>query len=78
MVDALITFFEVLESSLKKYCIQPFFQYGNQGIIHLVRTRSTPEAVIRRCSVNKAFSKILQNSQKHTCARDSFLIKLQA
>ena len=30
------------------------------------------EAVIRRCSVKKVFSEILQNSQKNTCARDSF------
>ena len=35
------------------------------------------EAVIRRCSVKKVFLEILQNSQKNTCARVSFLIKLQ-
>ena len=36
------------------------------------------EAVVRRCSVEKVFLEILQNSQENTCARASFLIKLQA
>ena len=36
------------------------------------------EAVARRCSVKKVFLEILQNSQENTCARASFLIKLQA
>ena len=35
------------------------------------------EAVIRMYSVKKLLLKILQNSQKHPCARASFLIKLQ-
>ena len=36
------------------------------------------EAAVRRCSVKKLFLKISQNSQEITCARVSFLIKLQA
>ena len=36
------------------------------------------EAVARRCSVKKVFLEISQNSQESTCARVSFLIKLQA
>ena len=36
------------------------------------------EAVARRCSVKKVFLEISQNSQENTCARVSFLIKLQA
>ena len=36
------------------------------------------EAVVRRFSVKKVFLKISQNSQEDTCARVSFLIKLQA
>ena len=36
------------------------------------------EAVARRCSVKKVFLKIPQNSQENTCARVSYLIKLQA
>ena len=36
------------------------------------------KAVVRRCSVKKVLLEISQNSQENTCARDSFLIKLQA
>ena len=35
------------------------------------------EAVVWRCFVEKVFLEILQNSQENTCARASFLIKLQ-
>ena len=35
------------------------------------------QAVARRCSVKKVFLEISQNLQENTCARDSFLIKLQ-
>ena len=33
------------------------------------------EVVVRRCSVKKVFSEILQNSQENTCARVSFMKK---
>ena len=33
---------------------------------------------VQRCSVKKVFLKISQNSQENTCARVSFMIKLQA
>ena len=36
------------------------------------------EAVVRRCSVNFVLLETSQNSQENICARDSFLIKLQA
>ena len=36
------------------------------------------EAAVRRCSTKKVFIKILQNSQKKTCAGVFVLIKLQA
>ena len=36
------------------------------------------EAFPLRCSVKKMFLEISQNSQVNTCARVSFLIKLQA
>ena len=36
------------------------------------------EAVVQMCSVKKVFLKISQNSQENTCARVSYLIKLQA
>ena len=35
------------------------------------------EGVAQRCSVKKVFLEISQNSQENTCARVSFLIKLQ-
>ena len=34
------------------------------------------EAVVQRCSVKKVFLEILQNSQKNTCVKVSFLIRL--
>ena len=37
-----------------------------------------PEGVAQTCSVKKVFLEMSQNSQKNTCARVSFLIKLQA
>ena len=36
------------------------------------------EAVAQKCSVKNVFLEISQNSQENTCAKDSFLIKLQA
>ena len=36
------------------------------------------EAVLWRCTVGTVFLEISQNSQENTCARASFLIKLQA
>ena len=36
------------------------------------------EAVVQSCSAKKLFLEISQNSQENTCARVSFLIKLQA
>ena len=37
-----------------------------------------PEAATKRCSIKKLFLEISQNSKENTCARVSFLIKLQA
>ena len=36
------------------------------------------EAVVQGCSVKKVFLEVWQNSQENTCAKVSFLIKLQA
>ena len=36
------------------------------------------EAVVQMCSVKNVFLKLSRNSQENTCARVSFLIKLQA
>ena len=35
------------------------------------------EAALRKCSAKRVFLEILQSSQENTCARASFLIKLQ-
>ena len=37
-----------------------------------------PEGVAQTCSIKNLFLEISQNSQENTCARVSFLIKLQA
>ena len=42
------------------------------------RISVSSEAVARRCSIKIVFLEILQTSQENTCARLSFLIKLQA
>ena len=48
----------------------------------LISVSTTPKvlqkAVARRCSVNKVLLKILQSSRESTCAKVSFLIKLQS
>ena len=43
----------------------------------MLRERTNPEAVVRRCSVKNLFLEISQNSQESTLARDTFLMKLQ-
>ena len=45
--------------------------------ILLDRKMDFSKAVAQRCSVKKVFLEISQNSQENTCARASFLIKLQ-
>ena len=51
-------------------------EIGPKMIVHKIS--SGPEAVTRKCSIKKVFLETLQNSQENTCARVSFLIKLQA
>ena len=46
-------------------------------IIHLSAIEQHSELVVQMCFLKKAFLEILQNSQKNTCARSSFLIKMQ-
>ena len=66
-----------MTASRSKEIIQPppdkswiIFFYGD--------TPEYTEAVARRCSVKKVFLEISQYSQENTCAKISFLIKLQA
>ena len=50
---------------------------GNRVDVLVLNNLNT-EAVAGRCSVIKVFLEISQNSHENTCARVSFLIKLQA
>ena len=50
----------------------------NYKTVKLMNWQAHTEAVTRRCSAKKVFLKISQNLQKNTCARASFLTKLQA
>ena len=49
----------------------------NELILHFLEKIKT-EVVSQKCSVKQMFLEILQNSLENTCARVSFLIKLQA
>ena len=57
----------------------PSYQFSQRIILIIFQMKIVAtEAVAQRCSVKKVFLEILQNSQENTCARVSFLIKLQA
>ena len=56
----------------KVFMNELFFNIAEKHVTDFV------EAVIQRCSVKKVFLEISQNLQENTCARVSFLIKLQA
>ena len=43
-----------------------------------IRSRGFAEIVAQSCSVKSVFLEILENSQKNTCAKIFFLIKLLA
>ena len=47
------------------------------NLMSCLTVSENPEAVVQRCSVKKVFLEISQNSQENTCARVTFLIKLQ-
>ena len=51
-------------------------KFSNQ--IEISVLMSLIEVVAQRCSVKKVLLEISQNSQENTCAKVSFLIKLQA
>ena len=64
------------------YLAAAFEQYHTMNLINSLKSNEGwwkvyKEAVIWRCSVKKLFLEILQNSQEYTCAKASFLIKLQ-
>ena len=45
--------------------------------MYLSVSKQRTEPVAQRCSLKKVLLEILQNSQENTCARVSFLMKLQ-
>ena len=55
-----------------------FFFRATYNECHLYVVGTIFKSIRRRCSVKNVFLEILQNSQVNTCARVSFLIKLQA
>ena len=55
-----------------------FRKYIDNVANRKIRARALTEAVVRRCSLKTVFLEISQNLQENTCARVSFLIKLQA
>ena len=46
-------------------------------MLYLSVLKQRAEAVAQRCFIKKVLLEISQNSQENTCARNSFLIKLQ-
>ena len=63
--------------------IKQFSKLGHFVLMNTIqkfnlRSITTVEAVNWRCSVKKVFLEISQHSQKNTCARIYFLMKLQA
>ena len=69
-------------SILRKNTYNVFFMIIITGAIIMTIAffymNQNKEAVAQRCSVKKVLLEISQNSQEKTCARVSFLIKLQA
>ena len=74
-----------LQNIICLHCLH-YFQFYSKNIPLQLRYRNFFDFIKtanfknshRRCSVKKVFVKISQNWQKNTCARDYFLLKLQA
>ena len=65
----------IFKNSCIELCLKLFLCVSFSFIFAISFKRT--EAVAQRCSVKKVFLKILQNSQEYTCARVSFLRRLQ-
>ena len=52
-----------------------FYKSTIESTVYYYYVTYASEAVVRRCSVKKAFLEISQNSQENTCARVSFFKK---
>ena len=69
---------QVLQTLLNLIIVPDEKQHHKYCCINLKILQIQTEAVVQRCSIKQVFLKIWQNSQENTCARVSFLIKLQA
>ena len=61
-----------------KYVWQLFLKTIHINTLSTCKLDPSAEAAPQRCSIKKVFLQNSQNSQENTCARASFLIKLQA
>ena len=74
----------VFENKIKRICLKCFSDHFLMTILVTLQKQSLGgvllkiEAVLQSFSGKKVFLEISQNSQENTCARVSFLIKLQA
>ena len=61
------------------YYFMPMLHFYTSGFLEFSESigMEHSEAVVRRCSVNKVFLKISENSQENTCTRVSFLNFIQ-
>ena len=72
----------IVRDSLKIFLVKEYMETKSFKMINFrqqtISSAVSREAVAQRCSVKKVFIEISQQSQENTCARVSFLIKLQA
>ena len=69
-----VMFFIWLQGMTLSYVISNYiFELDSYGHVSVIYNQKLP----LKCSIKKLFSKISLNSQENTCARVSFLIKLQ-
>ena len=59
-----------------KVCLT-FEKFFPGKVLYLSALKQRTEVVAQRCSLKKVFLEVLQSSQENTCARISFLMKLQ-
>ena len=68
--------FQTLQLAVKHYIYKKWWYTETSSILRCIL--GFLEAVTQRCSLKKVFLKSSQSLQQSTCARASFLIKLQA
>ena len=66
----------IIQGRTRKVCFV-FEKFFPGKVLYLSVLKQRTEAVAQRCSLKKVLLEISQNSQENTCARVSFLMKLQ-